>query len=330
MNKYVRSGLVALFSGATLVAWAADPAATLRHSQGKVFVGQGSAMMLAREEMPLYPGSRVVVAGGQAEIVFADGCIVAMPENSLLTVKGSNQCRLGQAQVRATGGFQNKRIGQGGSLSSADGAVANLLRPINDVSVVREGSERQGRPNMSLLKTDEIVTGDDSKATVNFLGCVLTLGSGDQGSVGELRDNRCTNGVAQTSGGESGKQIAIIKKVQGNVLVNGAPGRNNMGLNASSQLAIGPGASAVVEYEGCEVDVPENEKDKVENLVTKCIGGYWAFAGGGAAALAGGAAVVGGIGVAGLIPVGAALGATLVGAVVVDNGNEDQPASPSR
>lgn len=332
MNKTcLRVGLAALLGSATLVAWSADPAAVLRNPQGKVFVGQGNAMGLARDGMEIFPGARIVVASGQAEVVYPDGCVVALKDHNLLSVKGANQCRTGQAQVRATNTFQNQRIGQGGSLSassvsSVDGAVANLLRPLNDVSVTRDGSEMRGRVNMSLLREDEVITGDNSKATVNFLGCVLNLSAGDQGTAGELRDNRCTNGVVQTSGGESGRQIAILKRAQGDVRVNGLPARNNMSLSVQNQLVVGPGASATVEYEGCEVDVNENEKDKVKDLVTRCKGGFWAFAGGGAAAVAGGA-IAGGALAGGLIPIGAALGATLIGAAISDD-NEDTVTSP--
>ncbi|MFO1422314.1 MAG: hypothetical protein U1F70_01475 [Candidatus Competibacteraceae bacterium] len=94
-------------------AGAVEPTAVVRQLQGKVFVSQGSAMVLAQEGMPLYAGNRVItVSGGRTEVAYADGCVVALLENSLLAVKGSDQCRLGQFQVRATGGFQNARIGQ--------------------------------------------------------------------------------------------------------------------------------------------------------------------------------------------------------------------------
>ena len=335
MNKTsLQIGLAALLGSVTLVGWSADPAAMLRNPQGKVFVGQGSAMTPARDGLEVFPGGRVVVASGQAEVVYPDGCVVALKDHSLLAVKGASQCRTGQAHVRTTNAFQNRRIGQGGflsasSLSSADGAVANLLRPLNDVSVTREGSEMRGRPNMSLLSEDEIETGANSKATVNFVGCVLNLSASDQGTVGEFRDNRCNNGVVQTSGGESGRPVAILKKAQGNVKVNGLVGRNNMSLNAQSRIDVGPGASAIVEYEGCEVNLNENEKDKIKNLVTKCKGGFWTLAGGVTAAAAAGGAVAGGAVIAGgLIPVGAALGATLVGAVLLDDDKAASPAQP--
>ena len=120
MNKgCLKSGLIALLGGMTLMAWAADPVAVLRQPQGRVFVSQGKVMAPAREGMALQAGNRVItVAGGRAEIAYPDGCVVALPENSLLAIKGTDQCRLGQARVRATGGFQNARIGQAGPIAS--------------------------------------------------------------------------------------------------------------------------------------------------------------------------------------------------------------------
>lgn len=120
MNKgCLKSGLTALLGGMTLMAWAADPVAVLRQPQGRVFVSQGKVMAPAREGMALQAGNRVItVAGGRVEIAYPDGCVVALPENSLLAIKGTDQCRLGQARVRATGGFQNARIGQAGPIAS--------------------------------------------------------------------------------------------------------------------------------------------------------------------------------------------------------------------
>ena len=84
----------------------------LRQMQGRVFVGQTTTMEDWLGMSCPYAGNRVVaVAGGQAEVVYSDGCAVAVPENSLLVVEGPRQCRQGRVRVRTIDGFQDTRIG---------------------------------------------------------------------------------------------------------------------------------------------------------------------------------------------------------------------------
>jgi len=107
------AGLALALVGYAAAASAAEPSAMLRQMQGRVFVSQATTMGLARDGMPLYVGNRVVaVAGGGAQVVYANGCTVAIPANSVLAIGGADQCRAGQALVRSTAGFQSKAIGQ--------------------------------------------------------------------------------------------------------------------------------------------------------------------------------------------------------------------------
>ncbi|WP_295577858.1 hypothetical protein [uncultured Lamprocystis sp.] len=103
------------------------PSATLKQLQGRVLVGHDTAMKTAQDGMPLYPGNRVVaVAGAGARVVYANGCTVALPANSVLTIEGADQCRAGRALVRTTAGFQGKAIGQ-----TLDPAVSSLVGQFN-------------------------------------------------------------------------------------------------------------------------------------------------------------------------------------------------------
>lgn len=297
----------------------------LRQPQGKVFISQGSAMALAQEGMPLYAGNRVItISGGRAEIAYADGCVVALPENSLLAVKGVNQCRLGQAQIRATGGFQSARIGQAPPASSggADGAVADLKRLKGNVLL----NEAPARNNQDAHRDDQVVTEKDSGVAVMFRACEVEMGPGEQATVNELRE-RCKSGVFLASGGDPNADVAIIKRPQGSVLIDSGAARNDMGVKASNRIITGSGSRATVVFKACEVVVNEKEQVKVGELVTKCKGGLWTDAGAPVGASIAGAGTGVGIGT-GAIVVGIGLGGTLIGAIAADRGGNEPAASP--
>jgi hypothetical protein len=71
----------------------------------------------------------VAVAGAGAQVVYANGCTVALPANSVLTIGGADQCRAGRALVRTTAGFQGKAIGQ-----TLDPAVSSLVGQFNTLN----------------------------------------------------------------------------------------------------------------------------------------------------------------------------------------------------
>lgn len=319
MKRYLTTSLVACLAGYAVGASAMEPAAVLRQSQGRVFVSQGSAMTLAQEGMPLYVGNRVIaVSGGRAEIAYADGCVVALPENSLLAVKGSEQCRLGQAQVRATGGFQNARIGQAPPASSggADGAIADLKRLQGSVFL----NEAPARNNQDARRDDQVVTEDKSKVAVMFRACEVDMGPGEQATVDQLRE-RCKAGVFLASGGDPNTEVAIIKQPQGSVLVDRGAARNDMGVKGGNRIITGSGSRVTVVFKACEVILDEKEKAKIGDLVTQCKGGLWTDAGAPVGAGIAGAGTGVGIGT-GAIVVGGGL-AVLVGAAIANNDDSD-------
>lgn len=326
MKRYITTTLAVCLAGYATGASALDPSAVVRQPQGKVFISQGSAMTLAQEGMPLYAGNRVIaVSGGRVEIAYADGCVVALPENSLLAVKGSNQCRLGQAQIRATGGFRNARIGQAGSLSSSgssDNVIADLKRLQGSVLL----NEAPARNNQDARRDDQIVTDKESQVAVLFRGCEVEVGPQEQVTVDELRE-RCKTGVVLASGGDPNSDAAIVKRPQGSVMVDNAAARNDMGVKGGNRIITGAGSKVTVVFKACEVIVDEKEDVKVKDLVDKCKGGFWADSGAGGAGGAGaGSTVVGTgavvgtgtvVGTGGLI-VGGALGVSVIGAILND------------
>ena len=309
LKRYMTTGLAACLVGYALGASAMDAAAVLRQSQGKVFVSQGAAMTLAQPGMSLYAGNRVItVSGGRAEIAYSDGCVVALPENSLLAVKSSNQCRLGQTQVRATSGFQSARIGQAPPSSSGgnDSPVADFRDPVRSVNA----NDAPVRNNQDAHRDDQIVTGENSKVRVVFRGCEVDLGPGEQVTVDQLRE-RCKAGVFLVSGEDKDAEIAILKQPQGVVMVDQGAARNDMGVKSSNRIVTGSGSKVTVIFKACEVIVEEKEEVKVKDLVTKCKGGLWADAGAGLGA---------GLST-GVIIVGGGLGVSLIVAISGDDGD---------
>lgn len=112
-TRYTSVGLALTLAGYAVAASAVEPSAKLTQLHGRVFVGQAATTGPARNAMPLYAGNRVMAAaGGTAQVVYPDGCTVALPENSILAITGADQCHTGQALVRTTAGFQDKAVGQ--------------------------------------------------------------------------------------------------------------------------------------------------------------------------------------------------------------------------
>lgn len=108
----MKTGWAALLAGASVAAWAANPVAVLQQPEGKVFVGQGNAMVPAQAGMPVYRGNRVVTtAGSRVTLAYAAGCALPLGASSMLTVKGAEQCKAG-AGARNVQGFTSPAIGQ--------------------------------------------------------------------------------------------------------------------------------------------------------------------------------------------------------------------------
>ncbi len=144
--RYAITGLTIALAGYAAGASAADPSAVLQQPKGRVFVEQTTAMTPARHDMPLYVGNRVVVtAGGGVTVVYADGCTVTLPENSLLAIGGPSQCKNGRAVAHTIGGFQNERIGQAGPVTAK-----NSVAMVEQVEGVGRVGRASATPDMSL------------------------------------------------------------------------------------------------------------------------------------------------------------------------------------
>lgn len=212
--RYATTSLALVLVGyaAGAGAGAGEPSALLRQPQGRVFVGQTAAMQPARPGMPLYAGDRVVaVSGGRAEVVYPDGCAVEVPGGSLLAVRGPEQCRTGQARIRAVEGFQNPRIGQAGPLpargsTGSEGPKAVLNQPRGNVAVGQNGGTMPAEPNMTVFADNRIIVkGADSRVTLIFDDrCSVTL-EGEQNVLIEevvknLFDLKCAGFFAMQPG----------------------------------------------------------------------------------------------------------------------------------
>ncbi len=198
-KRYVVTSLLACLAGyaagASAAGPAAEPAAVLRQPQGKVFISQNSATVLAQDGMPLYAGNRVIaVSGGRAEVVYADDCVVALPENSLLSVKEIGSCQSGKAKPKAhpIKGFQNTQIGQAPSIDGMDDGSAVIKGPVGDVSI----GKGKAYDKMNVKGSDLITTGSGSQVTVVFKdNCEVVVNEREKVKVGDLVD-KCKVGAA--------------------------------------------------------------------------------------------------------------------------------------
>jgi hypothetical protein len=306
MKRSVIAGLAWCLVGYAAGANAVEPSAVLRQPQGRVFVGQAATMGPAREGMPLYAGNRVVaVAGGRVAVVYPDGCVATLPENSVLAVKGPDQCRLDQARVRATSGFRNTRIGQAGPLPAegpgpaarANAAAdpgnafeARLYQPTK-TSVDSQGNLVTATTNMGLGSGDVIDTETKGKAWVYFNGCEVRVGPGEDVSVDELKE-RCKAGVWDNPDSGRIDPVAIeasqaktaglkyprgkVQVARGAATVAVAP---NLAVFGQDRIRTGPDSEVIVVFGGCGVQVEEDRRVSLSELSTVCLAPYWTAGG---------------------------------------------------
>ncbi|MBM4221072.1 MAG: hypothetical protein FJ170_03885 [Gammaproteobacteria bacterium] len=98
--------------------------AALASVDGKVLVNKGKGFVSARSGTPLNEGDRVIsLNGSRAAVVYQDGCVTQLQENSLLALDKTAGC--GKEAVK-TGGQQPLRYAQaiGGSATDAGGGTA--------------------------------------------------------------------------------------------------------------------------------------------------------------------------------------------------------------
>ncbi|MFZ1640254.1 MAG: hypothetical protein WAV07_02225 [Candidatus Contendobacter sp.] len=232
MNKWcLKSGLAALLGGAALIASAADPVAVLQQPQGKVFISQGKAMVPVQPGIAVYPGNRVVTAAsGGVSVVYADGCKVILPENSLLVLGGPKQCEVGLARVRTIDGFQSARIGQ------APDPVAKVVEGAGSVG---------GSPtsvNTPLYKDNVIKAGARGKVVIRYSnGCEATVEPNQSLKIGDppvCEAALAGGGAGAGAGAGLGAGLGAGAWVVGGagiVLVGAAIGNSNDDEDASGQ-----------------------------------------------------------------------------------------------
>lgn len=104
--------LAGAMTGGAASAGAPESSAVIKGVEGQVYVRKDETTEPAQDGLSVAPGNQVLtVEGGKAQVVYANGCIVSLPENSLLAIGGQEQCRAGQAKVYSTTGFQEKAVG---------------------------------------------------------------------------------------------------------------------------------------------------------------------------------------------------------------------------
>lgn len=307
MRYATTTSLVLLLAGYTVGAGAVEPSAVLRQPQGRVFVGQATAMQPARAGMPLYVGDRVVaVTGGRAEVVYPDGCTVALRENTLLVVKGAGQCKSGGAAgMHGIEGFRSKAVGQAppSGATAATGAdpgnafAARTFRPTKTF-IDSQGNVLSATNNMGLGSGDVVDTKSDGRTWVYFNGCEVKVGPNEDLSVDEVR-TRCKGGVWDNSNTgrtdltfleSSQTRTAGLKYPNGSVLVMRGtakvPAAPNMPVFGDNRIKTGPDGEVIVVFGGCGVEVEEDKRVTLDELKNLCLVPYWTAGGVAAVAVA--------------------------------------------
>lgn len=116
---------VVAFLSAWLVATTCAFAAMVNATQGQVLVNQGSGYQQVAGATDVGPGGTVVVnPGGSAQIVYPDGCAVAVQPGSVYTISPQSPC-LAQDGSQATSGPSGTTLAIGAVV--VGGGVAALL-----------------------------------------------------------------------------------------------------------------------------------------------------------------------------------------------------------
>lgn len=98
-----------------------EAVATLSKSDGVVMVNAGERFVNASAGQQLRPGDRVMVlAGAEAEVTFADACVMPLGQNTIAVVPEQSTCAGAVADVRSYGPQYAQAVG---SSATADEAV---------------------------------------------------------------------------------------------------------------------------------------------------------------------------------------------------------------
>jgi hypothetical protein len=110
---------------ASAPAFAEEPApvASLSTQEGTVLVNTGDAFVTATESQALNAGDRVMVMeGGTATVVFADGCVLALESGSIVDVPASSTCAGSVASVQQIGPSYAQAVGAPTRKDNSDAA----------------------------------------------------------------------------------------------------------------------------------------------------------------------------------------------------------------
>ena len=133
------NGKIAAFAAVGMLlagqASAADAAlAQMSAVKGSVVVSQNGKMVQASDATALRAGDRVVARDGQASLKFADGCVVSLKPQAMLTVGASSPCAAGPGLVSATQGDNAQFFGLSGfgAALATFGILALILIVVGD------------------------------------------------------------------------------------------------------------------------------------------------------------------------------------------------------
>ena len=140
-RKQVLNVGMALLAAMSAAGLQAEPIqlAALSNVEGKVLVNKGKGFATAKPGTPLVEGDRVIALdGSRAAVVYKDGCVTQLKENSLLALDKAAGC--GQEAVK-TGGSQPLRYAQaiGATQTDAGGSGGGA------------GNSNKDDPNMFVL-----------------------------------------------------------------------------------------------------------------------------------------------------------------------------------
>lgn len=134
MNKSILVAGTALMAALSAAGLQAEPIqlAALSNVEGKVLVNKGKGFATAKPGTPLVEGDRVIALdGSRAAVVYKDGCVTQVKENSLLALDKAAGC--GKEAVK-TGGSQPLRYAQaiGATQTDAGGSGGGAGNPNKD------------------------------------------------------------------------------------------------------------------------------------------------------------------------------------------------------
>ncbi len=141
-NTLLESSLALLLGlGVGLDAQAAEPVAKLTQMEGKVLVNKGKIFTQAQAGMPLERGYRILIpAGGSAQVVYKDGCVLPLGPNSLLTIEGKNQCSEGAIVAQLNPGVRLAQAGGGPVTTTAPASTAPAVAGIPVPALIAAGA----------------------------------------------------------------------------------------------------------------------------------------------------------------------------------------------